>query len=214
MKDLLCVEPALFFFLLFVYYPVIDLIRISFTDMRMLSDATFEFAGFKNYKWLFAGSGAKYFVESLKITATYTFWELMITLVGGILLALLFSRLTRLFNAMRTIVFMPKYIAVSTSAVVFIWILNGRFGIFNSMLSVFGIQGPDWLNDANTALAGILTLTCLARRGLCDDDLPVRHEGHPAGLLRSRRYRRRRQLQTASATLRFQCWRPRRFSCL
>ena len=159
MKDLLCVEPALFFFLLFVYYPVIDLIRISFTDMRMLSDATFEFAGFKNYKWLFAGSGAKYFIDSLKITATYTFWELVITLVGGMLLALLFGRLTRWFNAMRTIVFMPKYIAVSTSAVVFIWILNGRFGIFNSMLSVFGIQGPDWLNDANTALAGILTLT-------------------------------------------------------
>lgn len=159
MKDLLCVEPALFFFLLFVYYPVIDLIRISFTDMRMLSDATFEFAGFKNYKWLFTGSGAKYFVDSLKITATYTFWELVITLVGGMLLALLFSRLTRWFNAMRTIVFMPKYIAVSTSAVVFIWILNGRFGIFNSLLSVFGIQGPDWLNDANTALAGILTLT-------------------------------------------------------
>ncbi|HPJ03729.1 MAG TPA: sugar ABC transporter permease [Candidatus Limiplasma sp.] len=159
MKDLLCVEPALFFFLLFVYYPVIDLIRISFTDMRMLSDATFEFAGFKNYKWLFTGSGAKYFVESLKITATYTFWELVITLVGGILLALLFSRITKMFNAMRTIVFMPKYIAVSTSAVVFIWILNGRFGILNSALSVFGIQGPDWLNDANTALGGILTLT-------------------------------------------------------
>lgn len=159
MKDLLCVEPALFFFLLFVYYPVIDLVRISFTDMRMLSDATFEFAGFKNYKWLFTGSGAKYFVDSLKITATYTFWELIITLVGGMLLALLFGRLTRWFNAMRTIVFMPKYIAVSTSAVVFIWILNGRFGIFNSLLSVFGIQGPDWLNDANTALAGILTLT-------------------------------------------------------
>jgi len=159
MKDLLCVEPALFFFLLFVYYPVIELIRISFTDMRMLSDATFEYAGFKNYRWLFQGSGAKYFVDSLRITATYTFWELFITLAGGMLLALLFNRLTRLFNAMRAIVFMPKYIAVSTSAVVFIWILNGRFGILNSALSVFGIQGLDWLNDAKTALTGVLILT-------------------------------------------------------
>jgi len=75
------------------------------------------------------------------------------------LLALLFNRLTRLFNAMRAIVFMPKYIAVSTSAVVFIWILNGRFGILNSALSVFGIQGLDWLNDAKTALTGVLILT-------------------------------------------------------
>ncbi|MBN1777006.1 MAG: sugar ABC transporter permease [Clostridiales bacterium] len=159
MKDLLCVEPALFFFLLFVYYPVIDLIRISVTDMRMLSDTTFEYAGFKNFKWLFAGTGSRYFLESLRITATYTFWELFITLVGGMLLALLFSRLNKLFNAMRTIVFMPKYIAVATSAVVFIWILNGRFGILNNALSAVGIQGPDWLNNGSTALTGILILT-------------------------------------------------------
>ncbi len=159
MKDLFFVEPAIFFFLLFVYYPVIDLIRISFTDMRMLSDATFSFEGFKNYKWLFQGTGWKYFLESLAITATYTFWELVITLVGGMLLALLFNRMTRSFNAFRAIVFMPKYIAVATSAVVFIWILNGRFGILNNFLSVLGIKGPDWLNQGDTALAGILFLT-------------------------------------------------------
>ena len=160
MKDLFFVEPAILFFLLFVYYPVIELVRISFTDMRMLSDATFTYAGWKNYTWLFRGTGWKYFLESLSITATYTFWELFITLVGGMLLALLFNRMTRSFNAMRAIVFMPKYIAVSTSAVVFIWILNGRFGILNSMLhSFFGIQGPEWLNQADTALTGVLFLT-------------------------------------------------------
>ena len=32
-------------------------------------------------------------------------------------------------------------------------------GIMNYTLSLFGIQGPHWLIDANTALAGILTLT-------------------------------------------------------
>ena len=159
MKDLFFVEPAVFFFLLFVYYPVIDLVRISFTDMRMLSDATFSFEGLKNYTWLFKGTGWAYFLESLQVTATYTFWELFITLVGGMLLALLFSRMTRGFNAMRAAVFMPKYIAVSTSAVVFIWILNGRFGILNSFLAALGIQGPDWLNQADTALTGVLFLT-------------------------------------------------------
>lgn len=159
MKDLFFVEPAVFFFLLFVYYPVIDLVRISFTDMRMLSDATFTFEGLKNYTWLFKGTGWKYFLESLSVTATYTFWELFITLVGGMLLALLFNRMTKGFNAMRAVVFMPKYIAVATSAVVFIWILNGRFGILNNFLAALGIQGPDWLNQADTALTGILFLT-------------------------------------------------------
>lgn len=157
-KDLLCVEPALLFFLLFVYYPVIDLFRISFTDWNLIKDA-FSYVGIKNYRWLFAGSGWKYFADSLRITVTYTFWEIFITVVGGMLLALLFNRMTRLFGAMRAVVFMPKYIAVSTSAVVFIWILNSPYGVLNYVLSLFGITGPNWLNEAGTALAGILFLT-------------------------------------------------------
>ncbi len=159
MKDLFTVQPALFFFLLFVYYPVIDLVRISFTDMRMLVADPQPFIGWKNYEWLFFRSGWNRFSESLLITMRYTFWELVITLVGGMLLALLFNRMTKTFHAMRTVVFMPKYIAVSTSAIVFIWILNGNYGILNYILSLFGIQGPNWLVDADTALTGILFLT-------------------------------------------------------
>ena len=167
MKDLFCVEPVLVFFLLFVYYPVIDLIRISFTNMGILTTNEQEFVGFSNYNWLFNQSGARYFWESLRITGVYMFWEVVITLVGGMLLALLFNRMTKAFNFMRSIVFMPKYIAVSTSAVVFLWILyspvatgaNQSEGILNYALSLFGITGPHWLIDANTALSGILMLT-------------------------------------------------------
>ena len=167
MKDLFCVEPALIFFLLFVYYPVIDMVRISFTDMGILTTGRQDFVGWQNYNWLFNQSGAKYFWESLRITATYTFWEVVITLIGGVLLALLFNRMSRSFNFMRAIVFMPKYIAVSTSAVVFMWILyspaaagaNQSEGILNYFLSLFGIVGPHWLIDASTALAGVLILT-------------------------------------------------------
>lgn len=159
MKDFFCVQPALIFFLLFVYYPVVDLVRISFTDMRMLVPDPQEFVGLKNYEWLFFKSGWTRFSESLLITARYTFWELFITLVGGLLLALLFSRMNRSFSAMRAIVFMPRYIAVSTSAVVFIWILHGNYGILNYILSLFGIKGPNWLVQADSALMGILILT-------------------------------------------------------
>ena len=167
MKDLLFVEPALILFLLFVYYPVIDLIRISFTNMSVLTTGKQEFIGLDNFKWMFDGAGTRYFWESLKITSVYMFWEVVITLVGGMLLALLFNRMTRSFNAMRAIVFMPKYIAVSTSAVVFQWILHSSIatgigqmeGILNYALSLFGIQGPHWLIDADTALTGVLILT-------------------------------------------------------
>ncbi len=168
MKDLFFVEPVILFFLLFVYYPLIDLVRISFTDMGILTTGKQEFIGWGNYNWLFNQSGAKYFWDSLRITGIYTFWEVFITVAGGMLLALLFNRMTRTFNAFRAIVFMPKYIAVSTSAIVFMWILfapaagnsgSQADGILNFALSRFGIQGPRWLIDESTALTGVLILT-------------------------------------------------------
>ncbi len=159
MRDLFCIEPAVIFFILFVYYPLIDLVRISFTDMRMLAADPQAMVGLKNYEWLFLKSGFTFFANSLKVTGIYMLWEVFITICGGMLLALLFGGMTRLFGIMRTVVFMPKYIAVSTSAVVFIWILNGNHGIANYLLSCFGIAGPDWLNQESTALTGILFLT-------------------------------------------------------
>ena len=77
----------------------------------------------------------------------------------GMLLALLFNHMTRYFNVLRAAVFMPKYIAVSTSAIVFLWILHGNHGILNHLLNMLGIEGVDWLNKEDTALAGILFLT-------------------------------------------------------
>ena len=157
-KDFACVVPAVTFFLLFVYYPMIDLMRISFTNWNLIKD-DYSYVGLKNYQWLFRGSGFKYLKQSLRVTFTYTFWEITFTVVGGMMLALLFNRMSPLFTGMRSVIFMPKYIAVSTSAIVFIWILNGQYGILNYVIRIFGGQGPNWLNTESTALTGILFLT-------------------------------------------------------
>ena len=157
-RDFLCVMPAIVALAIFTYYPLLDLFRISFTNWNLMKEE-YKFVGWKNYKWLFAGSGWKYLKNSLTVTVMYTFWEVFFSLGGGLLLAMLFNRMTRYFNALRALVFMPKYIAVSTSAIVFVWMLNGKHGIINWVLGVFGVQGPNWLADATYALPGILILT-------------------------------------------------------
>lgn len=157
-RDFLCVVPALGFFAAFVYYPVVELFRISFTNWNLIKD-NYKFVGLKNYTWLFAGSGAEKWLSSLKITFTYTLWEIVITLAGGMLLAALFNRSGKPFSTMRAIVFMPKYIGVSTSAIVFMWILNDQFGVLNYVLRAFGIPGQPWLASEKTALTSVLILT-------------------------------------------------------
>ena len=54
---------------------------------------------------------------------------------------------------------MPKYVAMSSAAVVFLWILNTDTGILNYLLSVFGIERVDWLGNRNTALISVLMVT-------------------------------------------------------
>lgn len=157
-KDFLCVVPALILIVIFTYYPIIELIKISFTDWNLLND-TWKYVGFKNWKWLFNGSGTKYLLNSLKVTLLYSVGEITITLVGGMIFALIFNRMTKTFATMRAIVFMPKYVAMSSAAVVFLWILNKDTGILNYFLSIFGIRSVDWLGDRDTALISVLMVT-------------------------------------------------------
>ena len=157
-KDFLCVVPALILIALFTYYPIVELIKISFTDWNLLND-TWNYVGFKNWKWLFNGSGTKYLWNSLKVTLLYSIGELSITLIGGMIFALIFNRMTKTFAAMRAIVFMPKYVAMSSAAVVFLWILNTDTGILNYFLSLFGIAPVNWLGDRSTALISVLMVT-------------------------------------------------------
>lgn len=156
--DFLFVLPALILLGVFTYYPIVKLVQISFTDWNLLND-TWKYVGLKNWQWLFAGSGAKYLWNSLKVTFLYSMGEILVTMVGGMLLALLFNRMTRSFGLMRAFVFVPKYVAMSSAAVVFLWILNTDSGVLNYFLQCIGLPAVDWLNQQSTALPSVLMLT-------------------------------------------------------
>ena len=156
--DFLFVLPALALLAVFTYYPVAKLVQISLTDWNLLNP-TWEFVGLKNWKWLFAGTGAKYLWNSLKVTFLYSLGEIFITMVGGIIFALIFKRLTSGFSAMRAIVFVPKYVAMSSAAMVFLVILNTDYGILNYLLSLIGIEKVNWLDGKSTALISVLFCT-------------------------------------------------------
>lgn len=157
-KDFACVVPALIFLVIFTYYPICKLVQISFTDWNLLND-TWNYVGLKNWIWLFDGSGTKHLLNSLRVTVLYSIGELTITLIGGMIFALIFNRLNKTFSFMRAVVFMPKYVAMSSAAVIFLWILNTDTGILNYLLKSIGLPAVDWLGNRNTALISVLMLT-------------------------------------------------------
>lgn len=157
--DFFCVLPALILLAVFTYYPIAELVRYSFTNMRLMSDE-YKYVGIRNWKWLFTGTGAAAFRNSLKVTILYSLGEITVVMVGGMLLALLFNRTnSKGFNLMRAFVFMPKYVAMSSAAVVYLWMLNTDSGVFNYLLSLIGVDKIDWLGQQSTALISVLLLT-------------------------------------------------------
>jgi len=157
-KDFSTTIPALILIVMFTYIPIVNLIKISFTNWNLLNDS-YKYVGFKNWKWLFAGSGTKYLLNSLRVTMLFSLGEIVITLFFGFLLALVFNRISKGFSAMRAIVFMPKYIAMSSAAVIFLWMFNTDSGIFNFFLGKMGLPIVDWLGNRRTALISVLLLT-------------------------------------------------------
>lgn len=153
--DFLCTVPALLLFIVFTYYPIGKLLHISMTDWN-LSRSSYSFVGLKNYEWLFAGRGLKQFLSSLQITGLYTLGEVSITLILGLLLAHLFDRMTRWFDFMRVAVIMPRYILVSSTSLVFMWLYNDMYGVFNYILSAFGAQSVNWLGSRDMALISLI----------------------------------------------------------
>ncbi len=167
-SDFFMALPAVLLLVLITYYPVAELIRISFTDWRLTS-RTYEYVGLKNWEWLFtAKTSLRYLTNSLKVTFVYTIGNIAIDLGLGLLLAHLFKRLTRPYGLMRALIFMPRYIAMSSCGIIFLWMLNTDYGVINQLLEILGItEHINWLGDDQLALISILMLTGWHGIGYC-----------------------------------------------
>ena len=167
-SDFFMALPAVLLLVLITYYPVAELIRISFTDWRLTS-RTYEYVGLKNWEWLFtAKTSLKYLNNSLNVTFLYTVGNIAIDLGLGLLLAHLFNRLTKPYGLMRALIFMPRYIAMSSCGIIFLWMLNTDYGVINQMLEVVGVKEHiNWLGEDKLALISILMLTGWHGIGYC-----------------------------------------------
>ncbi|MFD0681785.1 MULTISPECIES: carbohydrate ABC transporter permease [unclassified Paenibacillus] len=147
-KDFSFALPALVILVLFIYYPLFNSLYLSFTNWNMTKPVK-KFVGFDNYTYLLTSDT---FYNVLKITFTYTVFDVFLTLGIGLLLALLFNSVSKFYNVLRMVIFMPHYISMVIVSMIFIWIFNGQYGLMNELLKMLGIEPVLWLTNTRTAL--------------------------------------------------------------
>lgn len=150
---LLFAMPWVIGFLCFQLYPICSAIYYSLTDYNVFQPPTF--IGLKNYATLFTN---KYSKIGLQNTLYMACLGLPISLVVSLLLALLLSQDFKGMAIFRTVYYLPTVVPVVASAMLFIWVLNGDYGLLNMALRSIGIKGPNWLSDPNTTKLSLILM--------------------------------------------------------
>ena len=140
---MLFASPWLIGFICFTTIPILLAFYYSFTDYNLFTSPTW--VGLKNYIDMFQDS---YVWLSLRNTLYMVIIGTPAELIVALCLALLLNQ-KKVFGlpVFRTIFYLPTLVPVVASAMLFMWVLNGNYGLINQILNLFGIDGPYWLND-------------------------------------------------------------------
>lgn len=144
-KGLAFVSPWVIGFAAFTAVPVALSLYYSFCDYSLTAPARLPlWIGLDNYRQLFHDA---LFWKSL----TNTFYFASMALPAGMLvslgLALLLNAKIRGQSFYRTVVFLPSLVPAVASAMIWLWMLNSRLGLFNHLLHMLGLEGPNWLSE-------------------------------------------------------------------
>ena len=151
---LLFVSPWVIGLAVFILIPALMALYYSFTDFNVLNVPVF--IGFSNYQELAFDS---VFWQALWNTVVYAALALPLGTILSLLLAIMLNAKVMGLSIFRTIYFLPSLVPLVASAVLFQWILNSQYGVINVVLGWFGIQGPNWLGDANWSKIALVITT-------------------------------------------------------
>jgi raffinose/stachyose/melibiose transport system permease protein len=161
----LFIAPGLLIYLVFMIYPFLNTIYLSFTNWDGIT-ANKDWVGLSNYARVFGEEAA------LKAFVNNIVWVILGTIspvVLGLLEALLVWTGARGSLVFRTLFFLPFVLPLVVVGIVWQWIYHPLFGIMNTVLDGVGLEGLSrgWLADPHTALYAVLIAAIWGQTGFC-----------------------------------------------
>jgi len=157
--------PSLLFYIVFVIYPFIDMIRLSLFRSRGLVPEP-EFIGLENYSQLINDSR---FWSDFTNNVIWSVATLILPLTIGFLIAVVLARGKIVGRTIfRVIYFIPVTFSQVVVAIVFIWIFQPRWGVVNTSLTALGLENltRPWLADPDWALYALIIAGVWGQIGL------------------------------------------------
>lgn len=159
--------PSFFFLLAFGILPILVAGVVSLTDLDISGLANSDniaFVGFDNYRKLLTDGD---FWRSLRITGLFIIIGVPTIITISLTLALgLNMSSSRIFRAMRTFYFLPAITAIVAISLIWGFMYNSQFGLFNFLLTSVGLPAVNWLSDPLMAKVSVGVVAIWRATGL------------------------------------------------
>ncbi|MFF0176462.1 carbohydrate ABC transporter permease [Micromonospora profundi] len=137
--------------------PMLLSLYLSFTNYDILTPfSEAQWVGLANYERMFTADPSYW--HSVRVTLTFALVAVPLKLAAALGVALLLNRAWRGVGLFRGLFYLPSLLGGSV-ALAIVWVnMFNRDGAFNSLLSLFGIEGKPWVNDPDWALQTLMVL--------------------------------------------------------
>ena len=152
------VSPWLLGFLAFMAYPIGASLYYSFTEYDILTSP--RVVGLANYYAMLFKD--EFLPKAIYNTAYFVLFGVPAGLVTAFLLAALLNTNLRARSVFRTVFYIPTVVPTVASAMVWLWIFNGQFGVINSLLISLGRQSIPFLSSQGLVKPSLIIIHCWA----------------------------------------------------
>lgn len=147
----LYLSPVLVLYGIFFVFPFFFSLYISFMEWDLLLDEK-TFVGLANYSEVLS---KPLFWKVIRNTFVYMALTVPLSVILGLLYAILIEQTRRLRSVYRVLFFVPVVISVSVASLIFSLMYAPQNGILNQLLGLMGIQDIAWLQDTRYSLLAI-----------------------------------------------------------
>ncbi|MBK5570799.1 carbohydrate ABC transporter permease [Ensifer sp. 2YAB10] len=150
--------PLLVVMIAVIGWPLIDTVRLSFTDAKLVGTEG-TFVGFGNYAKMLGGSN---FQRAFITTTWFAVVSVTAEMVLGVLAALLLNQQFRGRTALRALMILPWALPTVVNATLWRLIYNPEYGALNAALTQIGLIDSyrSWLGEPSSALTALIIADC------------------------------------------------------
>ncbi|MFH1259116.1 MAG: sugar ABC transporter permease [Elusimicrobiota bacterium] len=153
----LFIAPALIILAVFLFFPIVQSFLMSLTDYKITSMHDVHFIGIKNYLKLFQD---QIFLQSLLNTAYFVFVGAPLSMVVSLFMAVILNeKFIKYKTFFRASFFAPVVTTVVAVAVIWRWLYQPDYGLFNWALRTVGINPVNWLSDVRFAMPSLILMS-------------------------------------------------------